>query len=159
MIRRVLHIILLSGLIIFMCSCNGSNSDETYFNTITDDSNEGYADGTWCADVEYYNPNTGTNNSYELDVEVENNELIEIEWPNGGWLDETHFTAEDISDGECSFISDRGYEYTVTLKSKGGCGGSDAYRMQSDIEQDEEVFTCPDCGNKKGEFDDICYKE
>jgi hypothetical protein len=81
-----------------------------------------YPDGTWCADVEYYNPRTGTDNTYTLDVEVEDGELIQINWPNGGWLDESHFSPEDISSGECSFTSDEGYEYTVTLNEKGGCG-------------------------------------
>lgn len=80
-----------------------------------------YKDGTWCADVEYYNPNTGTRHTYTLNVEVANGELTEIEWPNGGWLDESHFTAEDITSGECSFDSDKGNTYTVTLEYKGGC--------------------------------------
>ncbi|MDY0216528.1 MAG: hypothetical protein RBS19_06205 [Bacteroidales bacterium] len=47
-----------------------------------------YYDGTCCADVEYYNSNTGTNNTFTLEVEVENNELITIYWSNGGWIDE-----------------------------------------------------------------------
>ena len=33
----------------------------------------------WCADVEYNNPNTGTDNTYQLDVVVESGELVEIE--------------------------------------------------------------------------------
>ena len=34
-----------------------------------------YPDGTYCAEVEYYNPNTGTRSTYDLDVEVENGDL------------------------------------------------------------------------------------
>lgn len=142
-------------------SCTESSSYSEYQDTAEaeEDNNSGneYEDGVWCADVEYYNPNTGTRNNYDLEVEVENDELIQIEWPNGGWLDDSHFSAEDISSGECSFTSDRGYEYTITLNSKGSCGGSDAYRMKRDIEQDEEDITCPTCGDSKETYDDLCY--
>lgn len=157
MIRRILHIILLSGLIVFIYSCNATNADETNLDKIPEESDNEYQDGTWCADVEYYNPNTGTRNTYKLNVEVENNQLIEIDWPNGGWLDETHFNAEDISDGECSITSDRGYEYTITLDSKGGCNSTDAFRLQRDVEDDEEAITCPKCGDEKDDSDDLCY--
>jgi hypothetical protein len=47
---------------------------------------------------------------------VESNELTTIYWGNGGWLDEDHFSSEELdSDGSCSFTSDKGYEYTVTI--------------------------------------------
>lgn len=76
---------------------------------------EPYPDGTYSATVDYYNPDTGTSSTYTLDVEVENGELTVIHWPNGGWLDSSHFTPEDITSGSCSFTSDEGNEYTVTL--------------------------------------------
>jgi len=117
---------------------------------------DGYSDGTWCAEVEYYNPNTGTRNTYDLDVEVEGGELVQINWPNGGWLDESHFVAEDISEGECSFISDKGYHYSVTLSSKGGCGGSDGYRLQNDMEEERRMTTCPRCGDEKDSYNKLC---
>lgn len=84
------------------------NNDD-YFST------QVYEDGTYEAKIEYYNPKTGTYSTYTLDVEVENDELVKIYWNNGGWLDESHFYATDISTGTASFTSDRGYEYTVTL--------------------------------------------
>ena len=79
-----------------------------------------YPDGTYCAEVEYYNPNTGTRNTYNLDVEVEDGDLSLIHWSNGGWLDESHFTPQNISSGTVHFTSDRGYRYTVSLTSYGG---------------------------------------
>jgi hypothetical protein len=139
-----------------MISCGENNTRNSEFGAEADETDDGYSDGIWCADVEYYNPNTRTNNTYELDVVVENSELIKIEWTNGGWLDESHFSAEDISDGNCSFTSDRGYEYTITLKSKGGCGGSGVYQLQNDIEDDEKELTCHECGGKKYSYDDLC---
>jgi hypothetical protein len=41
-----------------------------------------------------------------------------IHWPNGGRLDESHFISEDIYSGSCSFTSDKGYEYNVTILGK-----------------------------------------
>lgn len=38
-------------------------------------------DGMYSATVSYYNPETGYSNSYDLDVEVESNEVVEIEFP------------------------------------------------------------------------------
>lgn len=151
--------ILYSLLFVFL-SCSSSVSSDTDSQNESDtESEEEYSDGAWCADVEYYNPNTGTRNTYTLDVEVENGELTQINWPNGGWLDESHFVAEDISDGECSFTSDKGYEYTVTLTSKGGgCGSSDGFRMQNDIKRDMKAVTCPICGDEKDTYDDECYQ-
>ena len=106
------------------CSCEQSNTsydgdEDTYSSSSTTKSE--YSDGTWCASVDYYNPNTGSSNTYSLDVEIEDGELVQINWSNGGWLDESHFSREDISSGECSFTSDKGYEYNVTLESEGGC--------------------------------------
>lgn len=117
----------------------------------------GYEDGTYCADVTYYNPNTGTNNTYTLEVEVESNQLITIYWGNGGWLDEDHFSAEDLDDnGYCSFISDRGYEYEVQIIGT-NCSYTDQSSFQNDVEEDEEAVTCPKCGDEKDEYDDFCY--
>lgn len=53
---------------------------------------EGYPDGTYDATIRVYNPNTGHNATYTLEVEVENEELIKIYWNNGGWLDDSHFS-------------------------------------------------------------------
>ncbi|USL96293.1 hypothetical protein D1J36_004105 [Riemerella anatipestifer] len=72
-------------------------------------------DGTYSSDIDCYNPNTGHSSTYTLDVKVRNGRLTEIEWENGGWLDESHFTAPDISDGTASFTDDEGREFTVTL--------------------------------------------
>lgn len=129
-----------------------TKEDETNF----DESSEEYSDGTYCAEVEYYNPSTGTRNTYDLDVEVENGELTVIHWPNSGWLDNSHFYPEDVTDGECEFTSDRGYRYTVTLGELGGCGYTDDYKIRRDVNNEVEETTCPKCGDEKDSYDDIC---
>jgi hypothetical protein len=152
-------VILLSAF--FLISCGDAKLDDrTEEHVVADEEVRkvptSYVDGTWCADVEYYNPETGTRSSYDLDVEVEDDELTKINWPYGGWLDGSHFSAKDIIDGECSFTCDKGYEYTVTLSSEGGCGGSGAYRLRNDIEEDRQSLVCPLCGDKKYHYDDLC---
>ncbi|SEI96275.1 hypothetical protein SAMN04488018_1082 [Myroides marinus] len=149
LVRRLVLLIFIS---IIGVSCNkGSRNSGSYYGSYTD----GYSDGTYCAEVEYYNPRTGTSSTYELDVEVEDGNLVQINWPNGGWLDETHFTSEDITSGSCSFSSDRGVEYTVTLLSEGGGCGS-GHALQRDVNADIEESTCPDCGGDKDKWDEYC---
>ena len=113
-------------------------------------------DGEYCAEVEYYNPNTGTQSTYTLNIYVEDDELIEIYWPNGGWLDQDHFWSTDISDGTCSFTSDNGYEYTVTIIGE-ACGWTDEADLGTQWEEDRESLTCPRCGGSKESYDDYCY--
>jgi len=163
MILKCIYTILFT---LFLYSCSGKTDNHSFkegneSSRSRDDDDEEqdeeeYSDGEWCADVEYYNANTGTRNTYTLDVEVESGELVRIAWPSGGWLDESHFIAEDISSGECSFTSDRGYEYSVKLNEKGGCGFTDGYRFRRDIENDIRKNTCPKCGEKKYSYDDMC---
>jgi hypothetical protein len=71
-------------------------------------------DGSHIAEVNYFNPNTGTRSTYKLTVEVESHELIKIYWPNGGWLDDFDYVEFD-SGGYCSFTIDRGYQYEVQI--------------------------------------------
>jgi len=107
-IKFCLSIPLFLGLLL-SCTNNISSEDEEV-------AEEGYADGTYCAEVEYHNPNTGTENTYTLEVEVESNQVTQINWNNGGWLDEDHFTPAELdAEGKCSFSSDRGYDYTIEI--------------------------------------------
>lgn len=115
-----------------------------------------YPDGTYCAEIEYYNPNTGTRSTYSLDVDVEDGDMVKIHWSNGGWLDDTHFRPQDITDGDCSFTSDRGYRYTVELQEFGGCGYTEEHKIRRDVNNEVEATTCPNCGNEKDEYDELC---
>lgn len=133
------------------------NISDSNYDVETNEDSDANSDGTYCADVEYYNPNTGTRHTYELDVEVEDGYLVQIDWPNGGWLDETHFSSEDITSGECSFTSDRGYQYTVTLGEKGGGCYGEGNKIRSDINEDTENITSPKFGDEKYEYEEYCY--
>src|SRR6266700_4974741 len=43
----------------------------------------GFHDGTYTADVSYSNPKTGFSNEYTLDVEVEDCQIVQIDFQNG----------------------------------------------------------------------------
>ena len=105
-------------------SCNGKVSDGDGISADERDEmevTENYPDGTYCAEVEYYNPNTGTRSSYTLTVEVEDNELTQINFPQG-WLDNDNFSAELDEDGNASFTSDKGYDYEIhIIGGEDGC--------------------------------------
>jgi len=136
---------------LLISSCSGSNNQD-YDEYETEES---FEDGTYCAYVEYYNPNTGTNSTYTLEVEVESNQVTRIYWSNGGWLDEDHFYPEDLdSDGTCTFTSDKGYEYTVTIIGQ-DCNGNDYSSFESD--EDDDDFICPICGDGKEEDESVCW--
>lgn len=129
------------------------NYDVNTFHNLTGE----YPDGKYCAEIEYYNPNTGTRSTYNLNVEVENGDLTVINWPNGGWLDETHFNPENISQGQVTFESDRGYLYTVTLGDYGENCYSEGNELQNDVNTEIEQTTCPICGEEKETYEEICY--
>jgi ribosomal protein L37E len=151
-------------LLLSILSCNNSSgsrkSSETEESVSEDEDylsdEDGYKDGTYCAEVEYYNPSTGTRSTYDLDVEVDGGELTIIHWPNSGWLDDSHFYPEDITNGECEFTSDRGYQYVVTLGEFGGCGYTDENKIRRDVNKEVEATTCPKCGDQKDAYDDYC---
>lgn len=142
----------------FLCFSSCKNSSGS---SVEDDLEEyigvdGFEDGTYCAEVTYSNPNTGTENTYTLEVEVFNNEVTQINWNNGGWLDEDHFAASELdSDGQCSFTSDKGYDYTVQIIGQ-GCNFTDESSVEEDIQLEEESLTCPQCGGEKEEYEKSC---
>ena len=104
---------------------------------------EKYPNDTYCAKVEYHNPNTGTSSAYTLTVEVESNEVTEINWPNGGKLDEDYFSGADLDDdGSTSFISDKGYEYDIQIIGKGGNCFANVPRARQCIGTTKNALRC-----------------
>lgn len=137
-----------------LVSCGGGDDDSSEGRSVITGK---YDDGTYCADVTYYNPNTGTRNTYTLNIEVENNEVARINWGNGGWLDGSHFNPEELdSYGYCSFTSDKGYKYEVQI-SGSECSSTDNPGASSDDQEDEEKSNCPKCGDEKEDYDYYCY--
>jgi len=143
--NRIIQIIFLTTIIsLTICGCGNKNRESSVYEE------QGYKDGTYCAEVDYYNSETGTRSTYTLEVEIENNELTIIHWPNGGWLDDSHFTPTDISSGEASFTSDRGIEYTVRIIGNEGEYSVDTYVTDDDAIKTEEYEQQPESENDEG---------
>jgi hypothetical protein len=73
-------------------------------------------DGTHSASVDYYNPETGHTASYTLDVDVQDCTVVQINFPNGGWLDSDHISPEELdSNGYCTIYGDDGRTYDIQI--------------------------------------------
>ncbi|MBK7343902.1 MAG: hypothetical protein IPJ06_12905 [Saprospiraceae bacterium] len=53
--------------------------------------------------------------TYTLDVEVEDGEVRQINFPKGGWLDETNISPEELEDGRATLRDEKGREYEVEI--------------------------------------------
>jgi hypothetical protein len=98
-------------------SSEDNSEQESSKNENSQENNEcKYKDGTHSATVEYTNPETGYNQTYTLDVEVENCEIIQINFPKGGWLDIDHITPSEIdNDGSCTIEGEEGRTYEIQI--------------------------------------------
>lgn len=65
-----------------------------------------FKDGTHPASVKYYNPRTKHTATYELIVHVRQCNVVQIDFPNGGWLDENHIPATPIGQDGCATLTD-----------------------------------------------------
>lgn len=86
---------------ILIYSCNNSVEKQGVQNTFNEKNNpniieqdknvdEKYPNGRYCADVKYSNPNTGTLSTYKLIIKLDENEIVKINFPSGGWMDNDH---------------------------------------------------------------------
>lgn len=107
----------------FSCS-SGSNYDDANYeseelNSTDEDGNIegcGFDDDTYSATVNYNNSETGYSATYTLDVEVADCQIVQINFPNDGYLDEDHITFSDIeSDGTAFVYGEDGKTYKIQL--------------------------------------------
>lgn len=112
-------ILLLIFTLFVFYSCSKSESSDVESNGLkfisTADISGEFSDGDYCAEVEYYNPNTGTQSSYTLTVEVSNNEIVKIDFPNGGYLDDEISDGTLDSSGEATFTNHKELSYHQLL--------------------------------------------
>lgn len=96
---------------------NSSNySDEEENDEYSSSSGCKFEDGTYSATVDYYNPETGYSQTYTLDVEVEDCEVVQINFNNGGWLDSDHITPSELDeDGTCTVYGEDGKTYEIQI--------------------------------------------
>lgn len=147
-------LVILIMMIAISCKNNSSSGNTNWVEEVACD---GYCDDTYCAEIDYYYDKTGTESTYTLKVEIEDNELVKIYWPNGGWLDSSHYNPPDISDGYANFESYEGVEYTVKIIGNGDdCYYDKSAQSEDDFIDEENEKICPECGGKKSTYDDYC---
>jgi hypothetical protein len=75
-----------------------------------------FEDGTYSATVDYNNPETGYSATYTLDVEVQDCQIVQINFPNDGYLDEDHISYADIDeDGNATVDGEDGKTYEIQI--------------------------------------------
>ncbi len=143
------------------CKNNDYSSEEVdveneSYNEVVYEDGESYSDNTYCADVEYYNPDTGFRNNYTLNVDVENNEVVKIHF-SSGWLDSSEFSSEELdSNGFCSITCYDGRQFDIQITGS-ECSFTDESRAGSDNYYEKQKTTCPECGGDKETYDDLCW--
>jgi hypothetical protein len=155
---RNFKLLILLLFVISLSSCKKSNAaNYNYDNSVDSTIEDNYPDGTYCANIDYYNPDTGTRNTYTLNVEVESHEVTVIQWSNGGWLDSSHFSPEELdSSGSCSFTTFDGKQYDVQITGP-ECSYTDESKVSNDSYYERQQETCPECGFEKETYEELCY--
>lgn len=112
---RILTYVLL--IITLLSACNNasnSSTNDTNSNYYYDE--EKFEDGTYSAMVDYYNPKTGYSATYTLDVEIEDNQVTVIYFPNDGYLDDDHIWPDELDeDGFVSIEGEEGKTYDIQI--------------------------------------------
>lgn len=73
----------------------------------------GYKDGSYNCNVHYENHATNEEDDYVLTVKVKDCAVVEIDFTNGGKLDEKHIVSTDIKKGEAHVKDDRGRDFYI----------------------------------------------
>ncbi len=124
-------------LISLMASCSsklenqkGSDNSSSYSNSsdYEDENNDDidetsdytsgckFEDGIYSSTVDYNNPKTGYTATYTLDIEVQDCQVVQINFPNDGYLDEDHISYADIDeDGNAIVYGEDGKTYEIQI--------------------------------------------
>lgn len=93
-----------------------SNESENEENSEENNSGCKFDDGNYSATVDYNNSETGYSATYTLDVEVQDCQVIQINFPNDGYLDEDHISYADIDEnGRASVDGEDGKTYEIQI--------------------------------------------
>jgi hypothetical protein len=103
------------GLIVSCTNSYNKSNESTGSESFGDEVGSSVFNGGYCAEVTYSNSNTGRESDYTLTIDVHDNVLERINFPNG-WMDEDDFGSVELDEnGYVSFTSNRGYDYTVQI--------------------------------------------
>jgi len=120
--KKIIKLLLIFAFFLLIVSCS-SESNQRFDDTNQESSEASseckFEDGTYTANVKYHNSETDYSATYTLDVEVENGQVVKIDFPNGGWVDEDHITAADLDEkGSANVSGEDGKSYEVQIENK-----------------------------------------
>jgi hypothetical protein len=100
-------------------STNYSDEESNEETEVVDDDNSNgckFEDGTYSATVDYSNSETGYSATYTLDVEVQDCQVVQINFPNDGYLDEDHISYADIDENGNAYVDgEDGKSYEIQI--------------------------------------------
>ena len=97
-------------------SYSSTSGDETSEESTDDSSGCKFEDGTYSATVDYNNSETGYSASYTLEVEVQDCQVVQINFPHGGYIDEGDISAGDLDeDGNASVEGEDGKSFEIQI--------------------------------------------
>lgn len=121
MIKNVIIISVLIFLF-FSCSLKSEKKDINRVSSYSEENEEEnlndckFEDNTYSATVDYYNPETSYSATYTLYVEVEDCQIVQIDFPNDGYLDDDHISYADIDeDGTSVVYGEDGKTYNIQM--------------------------------------------
>ncbi|ESU24358.1 hypothetical protein FEDK69T_08040 [Flavobacterium enshiense DK69] len=160
--QRVYYVLIFLVFVVILEKCEHgcTRHSESYETSSSQGEESSYPDNTYCADVSYYNPDTGFRNNYTLNVDVEDGKVVKI-WFYKGWLDGDQFTAKELNDnGCCEVITYDGRKFNVKITGS-KCSFTDEVIVYDHFDKsqlvnsgEEQVLkNCIECGasiNKNG---------
>ena len=112
-----------------------------------------YSDGTYCAETSRYNPRTQKQSTYTQTVELEDEKVVQLNWPSGGYSDADDFEAKPIIGGKASLKDFSGILYTVKIIKK----GTDCFAGIELVQCSGETKSGSRCKNKTGDRSGRCH--
>lgn len=104
-------------------SLSNKETNEDVSSNYSNDEGDGYPkecefdDGTYSATLDYYNSETNYSATYTLDVDVQGCQVVQINFPNDGYLDDDHISYADIDeDGNASVEGEDGRTYEIHIE-------------------------------------------
>jgi len=97
-------------------SNSSSEINEEKSKSTSNNNNCNFKNDRYAATVDYNNSETNYSNTYTLEVDVEDCQIVKIYFPKGGWLDEDHISAADIDqDGNATVAGEDGKTYEIHI--------------------------------------------
>jgi aryl-phospho-beta-D-glucosidase BglC (GH1 family) len=112
-------------------------------------------DGTYCAEIDRYNPKTGKESAYTLLVDIDDNFLDAVHWPNGGHSDSDDFGSVKFDSKTVSFSDNKGTQYKIEITGN----DSNCFPDGSTLKQCTGIKSNGKrCKNKTGRPSGFCWR-